>query len=124
MNYYLLALKKYAVFNGRASRKEYWMFLLFNIIFSIIAIILDSIFGITIKEIGYGPIYILFILAMFLPALAISVRRLHDIGKSGWMYLIIFIPIIGVIWFLILMVTDSNPEENIYGQNPKHIATI
>lgn len=119
MNYYLSALKKYAVFSGRASRKEYWMFFLFNIIFSILAMILDNVLSITIKGLGYGPIYIIFMLAMIIPALAVSVRRLHDTGRSGWMYLLVFIPIIGTIWFLVLMLIDSDPGNNEYGENPK-----
>jgi len=121
MNWYLAVLKNYAGFSGRARRKEYWMFTLFNIIFAIVAMILDNVLGIAMAEIGYGPLYGLYALAMLIPGLAVSVRRLHDVGKSGWMLLIALIPLIGAIWLLILMVTDSNPEENQYGANPKEI---
>ncbi len=123
MNWYLKVLKKYADFSGRARRKEYWMFVLFNIIFMIIAIILDNILGIAIKGVGYGPLYGLYGLVLFIPSLAVSIRRLHDVGKSGWMILITFIPLIGGIWLLALMLTDSNSEENKYGKNPKGIQT-
>jgi uncharacterized membrane protein YhaH (DUF805 family) len=58
-------------------------------------------------------------LVLFIPGLAVAVRRLHDIGKSGWMLLITLIPLIGVIWLLVLLLTDSNSEENLYGANPK-----
>lgn len=123
MKWYLKVLKQYADFSGRARRKEYWMFFLFNMIFGMIAMILDNIFGIAFGEIGYGPLYGLYTLAVFIPGLAVAIRRLHDVGKSGWMILINLIPIIGVIWFFVLLVTDSNPGENQYGQNPKEINT-
>ena len=121
MNWYLKVLKEYANFNGRARRKEYWMFTLFNIIFGGIAMILDSVFGIAIEGVGYGPLYGVYVLVLFIPGLAVAVRRLHDIGKSGWMILIALIPVIGAIWILVLMVTDSNPRENLYGVNPKEV---
>ena len=121
MNWYLKCLKQYADFNGRARRKEYWMFTLFNMIFALLALIIDNVVGTASPELGYGVFYVLYALAMFIPGLSVSVRRLHDIGKSGWMVLIALIPIIGTIWILVLMVTDSHPEENEYGQNPKEI---
>jgi len=121
MNWYLKVLKQYADFSGRARRKEYWMFVLFNIIFVIVATILDNILGTTVGELPYGIFYFLYVLAIFIPGLAVTVRRLHDVGKSGWMYLIVLIPIIGAIWLLVLVATDSNPGENQYGQNPKEV---
>lgn len=121
MNWYLKVLKQYADFNGRARRKEYWMFVLFNMIFAVAAMILDNVLGIAMEGIGYGPIYGLYLLAIIIPSIAVGVRRLHDIGKSGWMMLISLIPLIGGIWLLVLMVTDSNPEENEYGPNPKEV---
>ena len=118
MNYYLAVLKKYADFNGRAQRAEYWYFVLFNFIISIVLGIVDGALGFNIgMNIGFlGLIYSLVVL---LPGLAVSIRRLHDIGKSGWMLLVCFIPVIGAIWFLILMVKDSTPGDNQYGPNPK-----
>lgn len=124
MKYYLKVLKNYATFSGRARRSEYWYFVLFNIIFGIVAAILDNVLGITFEGSAYGPIYSLYHLAVFVPSLAVTVRRLHDVGKSGWFLLILLIPIIGVIWFLILMVTDGNPGENKYGPNPKEIDQV
>ena len=121
MNWYLKVLKQYAVFSGRARRKEYWMFVLFNTIFAIVAMILDNILGIAPELIGAGPLYGLYILVMIIPSLAVAVRRLHDIGKSGWMFLIAFIPLIGGIWLFVLLVTDSKPGDNQYGQNPKEV---
>ena len=119
MNWYLKVLKQYSDFKGRARRKEYWMFTIFNIIFGGIAMTLDSVFGIAIEGVGYGPLYGIYALVLFIPGLAVAVRRLHDIGKSGWMLLITLIPLIGVIWLLVLLLTDSNSEENLYGTNPK-----
>ncbi len=124
MKWYLQVLRKYADFKGRARRKEYWMFVLFNFIFSIFAMILDNILGTAMEGVGYGLFYILYALAVFIPSLAVSVRRLHDVGKSGWMLLVGLIPIIGAIWLLVLMVTDSKPGENKYGPNPKEMPAV
>jgi uncharacterized membrane protein YhaH (DUF805 family) len=90
-------------------------------IFAIIAIILDNVLGLTAGELPYGVFYFLYVLAILIPGLAVAVRRLHDVGKSGWMILISLIPLIGAIWLLVLMVTDSNPGENQYGPNPKEV---
>jgi uncharacterized membrane protein YhaH (DUF805 family) len=121
MKWYLKVLKQYADFTGRARRTEYWMFVLFNFIFIIIATILDNILGLTFGALPYGVFYLLYALAVLIPGLAVAVRRLHDIGKSGWMILISLIPIVGAIWLLVLLVTDSNPGENEYGPNPKEV---
>lgn len=123
MNWYLKVLRQYADFGGRARRKEYWMFILFNLIFAIVAIIFDNVLGITMGKTGYGPLYGLYVLAMFIPGLAVTVRRLHDIDKSGWMILISLIPVVGAIWLIVLFATDSTPGENQYGANPKEIVT-
>jgi uncharacterized membrane protein YhaH (DUF805 family) len=121
MQWYIKVLKHYADFSGRARRTEYWMFALFNIIFAIIAAVLDNVLGIAIQGLGYGPLFGFYALALFIPGLAVGVRRLHDIGKSGWMILISLIPIVGGIWLLVLMLTDSNPVDNEYGVNPKTV---
>jgi uncharacterized membrane protein YhaH (DUF805 family) len=127
MNWYIGVLKKYFVFNGRARRKEYWMFVLFYIIFGAVAAVLDNLLGTTMESNVGGQIikspvgYItnLYSLAMLIPSLAVSVRRLHDTSRTGWWILINLIPIIGQIWYLILMVLDSQPGQNKYGPNPK-----
>ncbi len=113
MEWYLKALRQYADFEGRARRKEYWMFTLFNLIFAILAVVIDGL-------IGTGAIiYLFYVLATIIPNLSVSVRRLHDVGKSGWMYLVALIPLVGFIWLLVLFTTDSQPGDNEYGQNPK-----
>lgn len=124
MNWYIKVLKQYADFNGRARRTEYWMFTLFNVIFVFAAMILDKVLGIAIEGTSYGPIYGLYTLAVLIPGLAVVVRRLHDVGKSGWMILIAFIPLIGGIWLLVLMMTDSHQGKNQYGENPKELNVL
>ena len=119
MKWYLAVLKKYAVFSGRARRKEYWMFVLFNFIFLIVAVLLDNLLGTNFGLGGYGWIYLLYALAVLIPALAVLIRRLHDIGKSGWWIFISLIPLAGEIWVLVLLATDSKPGQNQYGPNPK-----
>lgn len=113
MNWYLDCWKKYATFAGRARRKEYWMFVLWNAVFGIGVVVLDAIVG------GCGALFTLFSLASLLPSLAVSARRLHDTDRCGWWILISFVPFVGGIWFLILMVLDGSRGANRYGENPK-----
>jgi len=122
MNWYLDAWKNYINFQGRARRKAYWMFVLFNIIAAVIVGAIDNVLGLT-REGGYGPISGLYSLAVFLPGLALAVRRLHDTGRTGWWMLIGLIPVIGWIVLLIFFVTDSQPGSNQYGPNPKEAPT-
>ena len=120
MKWYLKVLKQYADFNGRARRTEYWMFALFNAIFLLIAALLDNLLGLTFNEhFPYGYIYIAYALAVLIPGLAVAVRRLHDVGKSGWFYFIALIPIIGSIWLLVLFFTEGTAGNNEYGSDPK-----
>ena len=115
MNWYLKVLKQYADFSGRARRKEYWMFTLFNMIFLYGLLLTGAALDSTALMI-LGGIYLL---GVFIPSLAVGVRRMHDIGKSGWYILVSFIPFIGGIWLLILNVTDSESGTNKWGENPK-----
>ena len=128
MEWYLKVVRdNYANFNGRARRKEYWMFVLFNMIAGFILSVLDNLLGLDFKigsgyyetSSGYGWISVTYMLAIILPSLSVLVRRLHDIGKSGWFMLITFIPFIGGIWILVLLCTDGEKVENIYGPSPK-----
>ena len=90
----------------------------FSGIFAIIASILDTIlFG--TEPGGYGLLYMIYALSVLIPSLAVSVRRLHDVGKTGWFLLIVLVPIVGAIWLLVLDCTDGQPGENRYGPNPK-----
>ena len=115
MNWYLKVLKQYADFNGRSRRKEYWMFVLINLIISWSLAILDNVFGTGL----FTVISTIYSLVVLVPGLAVSVRRLHDIGKSGWYYLLVLLPIIGWIWLIVLFATDSEVGPNKWGQNPK-----
>jgi len=115
MNWYLEVLKKYAVFSGRARRKEYWYFVLFNIIIMIILIIIGRAIDSSILSTIYS-------LAVLIPSIAVDIRRLHDTNRTGWWLLIGLIPIIGWIVLLIFMVQDSQKGENQYGPNPKGVA--
>ena len=124
MHYYINVLKKYAVISGRARRKEYWMFTLFNFIVSIAVGILDGMFGLRIGDSTAGVLQSLYGLAVFIPGFAVSVRRLHDTGRSGWWMLLLFIPIIGWIIYIVFLCQDSTPGENTYGSNPKGINEV
>lgn len=122
MNWYLEAMKKYAVFNGRSRRKEYWYFFLFNIIISIILRFIDVVIGSFSVEAGMGLFGSVYILAVLVPWMAVMVRRLHDVDLSGWWMLLGVFPYIGAIVLLVFMTQDSNPDENQYGENPKREA--
>ena len=122
MNWYLGVLKKYAVFNGRAQRSEYWFFILFNIIISIILSVLDGLLGSYDVQSGFGLLSGIYSLAVIVPSIAVTTRRLHDIGKSGWWQLIAIIPLLGAIVLIIWLAMDSK-EDNKYGENPKRSNT-
>lgn len=128
MKWYLEAWKKYVEFSGRARRKEYWMFVLFNAIFAIIAVLLDMLLGtgyaVSDVVLPYGIIYSLYCLAVLLPGLAITVRRLHDLGKSGGWFFISFVPFIGGIWLFVLLCLEGTAGENKYGNDPKQAEAI
>jgi uncharacterized membrane protein YhaH (DUF805 family) len=124
MKYYLLALKNYAVFKGRSNRSEYWYFVLFNLIFVILALVLDTVVGLTISDSPYGFVYLTYALATFIPGLAVTVRRLHDTGKSGWGMFIALIPVIGSIWLLVILASEGTQGDNKYGADPNGTATF
>jgi len=121
MNWYLKALKKYAEFSGRAQRKEYWMFLLFYILIYIAFAIIDSVTGTFSTKAGMGLLGGLYAIALIIPCITVTVRRLHDTNHSGWWILIGLVPLIGNIILLVFMVQDGNPGENQYGPTPKDI---
>ena len=112
--------QKYVTFKGRARRSEYWWFWLLNLIVSIVTLVLDYKLDMINIEFGIGALSGLYTLIVFLPSLAVSVRRLHDTGHSGWYYLLTFIPILGALFLLYFFVSDSAPEENRYGKSPKY----
>jgi len=120
MEWYLKVVRdNYANFTGRARRQEYWMFVLFNIIFIFAIALISGIMASIFDAPAFMILYALYIFAVIIPSLAVAVRRLHDIGKSGWFYLIGLIPLIGGIWLIILFATEGDVGPNAYGQDPK-----
>lgn len=113
MEWYFKVLRNYVNFQGRARRKEYWMFTLFNAIAAIILGIIQAILG------WHETLTELYSLAVLLPGLAVSARRLHDTGRSFWWILIALIPLVGAIILLVFNCLDSEPGMNKYGPNPK-----
>lgn len=105
MNYYFAAFQKYAQFNGRSRRSEYWYFGLFSTIISLIL----NLVGMAIKMPLISTVYSI---GVILPSIAVGVRRMHDVNKSGWFILV-------PIYNLILFCTDGTPGENEYGDDPK-----
>lgn len=134
MNWYLTAIKKCTKFKGRARRKEYWYFSLFNAIIYLGLNIAEEITSVMIFSEGFSLNLLLetinsslkiattfYIILMLMTTFSVSVRRLHDVGKSAWWVLFYFVPIIGSLVLLYFYVQDSQPEKNQYGRNPKEI---
>jgi uncharacterized membrane protein YhaH (DUF805 family) len=119
MNWYLGVLKKYVEFSGRARRKEYWFFVLFNLIIMCVLSAVDVFVGTRNAVAGLGVLTGIYALVVLLPGLGVSVRRLHDTGRSGWWLLIALVPLVGGIIVLIFMVLDSERVTNVYGPDPK-----
>ena len=123
--YKKVVFENYANFKGRARRSEYWYFALANGLISILLIVIGAIIGaifgdaVTGGIIGYA-FFGLYTLATIIPTLAAVVRRLHDVGKSGWFYFICLVPLVGSIWLLILLFTEGDSGPNDYGQDPKN----
>jgi len=113
---YMAVLKKYAQFDGRSRRAEYWQFFLANIIVAIIISLLNLIP--VVGEIAW-ILSVLYSLAVFVPGLAVCIRRLHDINKPWhWMFFSC-IPVVGGIWFIVLLATEGTKGDNQFGSDPK-----
>lgn len=117
IEWYKVVLQKYAVFDGRARRREFWFFVLVNFLAILILEGVDMVLGTYFLGSAYS-------LAVLIPSIAVSIRRLHDTGRSGWWLLVGFIPIIGLIVLLIFYVQDSQAGTNQHGDNPKDINQI
>jgi len=113
MEWYLLVLRDYFVFDGRSRRMEYWMFVLINLLVSFAIMLLERLIGLT------GVLSGLYALFIFIPSLAVSVRRLHDTEHTGWWMLLLFIPLIGPLVFLYFMVIEGDEGDNEYGPDPQ-----
>ena len=113
--------QKYATFSGRARRSEYWYFTLFNsLVSSLLTVLGRNIFGDGSSTNIFTILASLYSLAVFLPALAVTWRRLHDVGKSGANYFWVFLPVVGWIMLVVWLCRDSQPGDNQYGPNPKY----
>ncbi len=119
MEWYISVLKQYAVFEGRARRKEYWMFALISFVASVILTFIDMTIGTYDLENGYGVLSSIYGLAILLPAIGVSIRRLHDTGRKGWWLLIGLIPLVGALVLIVFFAQEGHAEANQYGQNPK-----
>lgn len=115
MNWYLHVLKNYAQFTGRARRREYWMFMLINLIVTVLLSFVTGLIGLEILSMIYS-------LGVLVPSIAVGIRRLHDTDRSGWWLLLVMIPLLGWIALLVITLLDSTPGENTYGPNPKGVA--
>jgi uncharacterized membrane protein YhaH (DUF805 family) len=122
MEWYLMVWKRYAEFNGRSRRKEYWMYTLFNIIVymvlyvaGLLALLKGSL------SILFFSLVVVYALAQLVPSLAVAVRRLHDIDKSGWWIFISLVPIVGGIALIVLLALEGTPGNNQFGPSPKAI---
>ena len=126
--YFLDTIKnRYAKFDGRATRSEYWYFILFYFILALIVslvdiLVINPMLGLTPEQAQQGGILQIIVgLGLLIPTLALTIRRLHDIGRSGWWFLIALIPIIGALVLIYFYVQDSQAGSNLYGENPKGI---
>lgn len=119
MKWFTKCLVQYADFKGRARRKEYWMFTLFYCLFYFVVVVIDAAFGVYDDESGWGILSGIFWLGTLIPSLAVSVRRLHDVGKSGWFLLFWLIPIAGWIILFVWSVTKGEEGGNAWGDDPK-----
>lgn len=125
MHWYIEVLKKYTVFSGRARRQEFWFFFLFSAIISIFFAVIDEFMGWNFEMGGdtIGFLSTLYFLVVAIPYIAVIIRRLHDTERSGWWFLIAFIPIVGVIVLLVFLILDGTRGENRYGPDPKASVT-
>jgi uncharacterized membrane protein YhaH (DUF805 family) len=117
MHWYTDVLSKYTVFDGRAGRQEFWMFVLCSVIVSIVVSIIGSLIHLPFLSGLYA-------LAVLLPSLGVEIRRLHDIDKSGWWILIALVPLVGGIWLLVLLCLAGKPGPNRFGPNPNELVSV
>ena len=114
-----VCFSKFFDYNGRALRSEYWYYVLLASICNVAASFIEALLIFDTYMYEYGPISNTLALILLIPGINVCSRRLHDVGKSGWVILITLIPLIGSIWLLVLLVSGSSPGGNIYGEEPK-----
>jgi uncharacterized membrane protein YhaH (DUF805 family) len=118
--YKKVVFQNYANFSGRARRSEYWYFFLAYLITAIIASIIDNVVGLNFDPLPYGVFYIANAILVLIPSIAVGIRRLHDVGKSGWFVFVALIPLVGAIWLLVVLCKDGDQGTNAYGPDPKN----
>ena len=116
IDYFKLAFERYADFEGRSRRSEYWYFVLFNTLASYALLFVGGF----VSPMGGMVLYVIYVLAAIIPSFAVAIRRMHDVGKSGWLLLIGLIPLVGGILLLVWLATDSDPGDNQWGPSPKY----
>lgn len=119
MDGFVTAFRRYADFSGRSRRREFWGFMLVYILGCIALAIADVALGLFSGDIGLGLLSGLFVLVLLVPSFAVTIRRLHDIDRSGWWYLVGFVPLVGGIVLLVFSLRDGTPGSNRFGENPK-----
>lgn len=123
MNWYFHVLRQYARFSGRAPRAEFWWFTLFSVLAVLLAVGLDLALGTLDIGEGFSPVTDLYVLATLLPSLAVQVRRLHDIGRSGWWVLLNAVPAVGSLTLFVIATFNGQPGPNAFGPDPKRSAS-
>lgn len=118
MKYYLSAFQNFYKLTGRTTRKEFWIFVLIHLLVIVLSNVIDEALGLTWYDYDLGPFYLAYMFITFLPGLSISVRRLHDVNKSGWYLLLNFIPTFGTIILLIFFARGGSHGINNYGEDP------
>lgn len=119
--YKKVVFENYANFRGRARREEFWCYIFVGFLISIVLGILDYVLGLTFDKYEFNYLRLLYSLLVYIPGFAVTVRRLHDVGKSGWFLFIVFIPIVGIVWLLVLFCKEGDSMTNKYGRDPKDI---
>jgi len=118
MNGYTTAMRRYVEFSGRSSRSEFWLYTLVYVIIYLVAAVIDAfVFGMNVMQ-HIGIVTGIVALVHFIPSLAVSIRRLHDTDRSGWWLLIVFVPLIGAIWLVVLYCFSGTPGTNRFGSEP------
>ncbi|TMX44016.1 DUF805 domain-containing protein [Vibrio rotiferianus] len=119
-DWYYKVILNYTNFNGRARRQEYWYFTLVNVLVNLVMGIIDRVIGSVMQMDNFGFFGVIYALFIIIPSIAVTVRRLHDSGRTGWWALIAFVPVIGILVLLYFLIQDSEEGSNQYGVSPKY----
>jgi uncharacterized membrane protein YhaH (DUF805 family) len=115
MQYFIRAYRQFADFNGRATRAEYWWFVLIFLILYVVLVVLESTLGLVSESLEVGYLSTAFSLVSLLPSLAVATRRLHDVNNSGWRQLLYLVPLFGALFLIYLLAQPGSAEDNAYG---------